>query len=193
METFFCESSVSYSTAWNRYYSNIFLFFISKLTSRSHLPLIKSKQCHPQKHCLFVQNVSHKIYLYSISISFIIFYIFFSGFNVICQKGLKRSQKYSDRSFRFFQRSVSSGLPLRLHRDLASASAPGLPYLHLSGGRGKGGLLVSQYSLLGAHDPAWLTLLLLSSGAAIHHDTGDGGGQKYSQRAQYTVIRHNGK
>ena len=87
---------------------------------------------------------------------------------------------------------MSSGLPLRLHRDLASASAPGLPYLHLSGGRGKGGLLVSQYSLLGAHDPAWLTLLLLSSGAAIHHDTGDRGGQKYSQRAQYMVIRHNG-
>ena len=56
-----------------------------------------------------------------------------------------------------------------------------------------GGLVVSQYSLLGAHDPAWLTLLPLSSGATIHHDTGVGGRQKYRQGAQYTVIRHNGK
>ena len=50
-----------------------------------------------------------------------------------------------------------------------------------------GGLVVSQYSLLGAHDPAWLTLLPLSSGATIHHDTGVGGGQKYTQSRRNTA------
>ena len=64
-----------------------------------------------------------------------------------------------------------------------------------SGGRGKGGLLVSQYSLLGAHDPAWLTLLPLSSGATIHHDTGVGGRAKiqpggaiHRDTAQWEIV-----
>ena len=61
-----------------------------------------------------------------------------------------------------------------------------------------GGLVVSQYSLLGAHDPAWLTLLPLSSGATIHHDTGVGGQAKiqpagaiHRDTAQWEIVRHN--
>ena len=61
-----------------------------------------------------------------------------------------------------------------------------------------GGLVVSQYSLLGAHDPAWLTLLPLSSGATIHHDTGVGGRAKiqpagaiHRDTAQWEIVRHN--
>ena len=58
-----------------------------------------------------------------------------------------------------------------------------------------GGLVVSQYSLLGAHDPAWLTLLPLSSGATIHHDTGVGGRAKiqpagaiHRDTAQWEIV-----
>ena len=61
-----------------------------------------------------------------------------------------------------------------------------------------GGLVVSQYSLLGAHDPAWLTLLPLSSGATIHHDTGVGGAAKiqaaraiHRDTAQWEIVGHN--
>ena len=61
-----------------------------------------------------------------------------------------------------------------------------------------GGMVVSQYSLLGAHDPAWLTLLPLSSGATIHHDTGVGGRAKiqpagaiHRDTAQWEIVRHN--